>query len=96
MKNALNEHKKVVHAKESDFKFCHACNYKTPQASGLRKHIEAVHEKIKRFTCHQCPRQFYSGSQMKYHIRGKLPIVMTIFESHSVASNFQLKFFSKG
>merc|ERR1711962_1814597 len=42
MKNALNEHKKVVHAKESDFKFCHACNYKTPQASGLRKHIEAV------------------------------------------------------
>ena len=88
MKNALNEHKKVVHAKESDFKFCHACNYKTPQASGLRKHIEAVHEKIKRFTCHQCPRQFYSGSQMKYHIRGKLPIVMTIFESHNVARNF--------
>ena len=51
---------------------CHLCPYKTPGKSELKKHIEMVHQKIKRFTCDQCARQFYQNNQLKRHIRGKL------------------------
>ena len=57
---------------ESDFKICHLCTYKTPGESELKKHIEMVHQKIKRFTCDQCARQFYQNNQLKRHIRGKI------------------------
>ena len=69
-KAGIAEHKKYAHAKESDFKICHLCTYKTPGESELKKHIEMVHQKIKRFTCDQCARQFYQNNQLKRHIRG--------------------------
>ena len=67
----LIEHKKYIHAQESDFKICPSCPYKTPSAPTLKKHIEMVHEKIRRFTCDQCARQFYNKSQLEKHIRSK-------------------------
>ena len=70
-KAGIAEHKKYAHAKDSDFKICHLCTYKTPGESELKKHIEMVHQKIKRFTCDQCARQFYQNNQLKRHIRGK-------------------------
>ena len=71
-KAGLVEHKKYFHGKESDMNTCHLCPYKTPGKSELKKHIEMVHQKIKRFTCDQCARQFYQNNQLKRHIRGTL------------------------
>ena len=70
-KRGLVEHKKYNHPEESDFIFCHLCTYKTPAKNSLKKHIAMVHQKIKRFACDQCSRQFYMKSQLTKHIKSK-------------------------
>ena len=68
LKGGIVEHKKYNHKKE--FFFCDLCSYKSPGQNNLKSHHEMVHQKIKRFTCHQCPRQFYRNNEMQMHIRG--------------------------
>ena len=36
--------------------------------SQLKKHKDAVHEKIKRYACNQCDSRFTAGSSLKDHI----------------------------
>ena len=71
-KRGLIEHKTYIHPKESDFKLCHMCPYKTPNKAALKKHIDIVHKKIRRFTCDQCGNQFIQKSQLTLHIKGEL------------------------
>ena len=86
LKGGIVEHKKYNHKKETDFFFCPLCSYKSPSQNNLKSHDEMVHQKIKRFTCHQCPRQFYRNNEMQMHIRGN-----TLFFS-TMESMFSLSF----
>jgi len=69
LKGGIVEHKKYNHKKETEYFFCNLCSYKSPSQNNLKSHDEMVHQKIKRFTCHQCPRQFYRNNQLQMHIR---------------------------
>ena len=71
VERGLIEHKTYFHAKESDFKLCPSCPYKTPNKAALKSHINAVHKKILRFTCDQCAHQFYQKYQLTNHIKSK-------------------------
>ena len=83
LKGGIVEHKKYTHVKESEFFFCNSCSYKSPSQRNLKSHDEMVHQKIKRFTCHQCPRQFYRNNELKMHIRGNYLIqVVANFNSN--------------
>ena len=68
-KRGLNQHKNTTHAKESRLKMCHLCTFKSLTVKALQYHIEAKHEKIKRFSCDQCDRKFYFEHQMKRHVK---------------------------
>lgn len=37
----------------------------------VRQHIEAVHEKISRYTCTHCPKSFYRSAHLIAHIAGR-------------------------
>ena len=84
VKRGIIEHMKYAHPKESDYKFCHLCTYKTPGDAELKKHIEMVHQKLKRFTCDQCARQFYQNNQLKRHIRGNSTFMVKFIVSDLV------------
>ena len=83
VKAGLTEHKKYAHAKESDMIVCHLCTHQTPNKNEMKQHIATVHQKIKRFTCDECARQFYHNNQLQKHIAGN-------FVSHC---NLLLSFF---
>ena len=70
----LKEHKRLVHAKESDLKFCPFCPYKAPTEPILKRHTDQVHLKIKHFQCEQCARQFYLKAHLENHIKGQYQI----------------------
>ena len=78
LKGGIVEHKKYNHKKEAEFFFCNLCSYKSPSQNNLKSHDEMVHQKIKRFTCHQCPRQFYRNNQLQMHIRGNTFFFLTM------------------
>ena len=90
-KAGLVEHKKNIHGKESDKNMCHFCPFKTPYKAQLKKHIDMVHQKLKRFTCDQCTRQFYLNNQLQRHIKGKFQIKkLDTFVAHLTLINSRL------
>ena len=67
----LKEHKRLVHPKESDLKFCPFCPYKAPTEPILKRHTDQVHLKIKNFQCEQCARRFFFKAHLETHIKGQ-------------------------
>ena len=89
VKAGLTEHKKYAHAKESDMIVCHLCTHQTPNKNEMKQHIATVHQKIKRFTCDECARQFYHNNQLQKHIAGNFVshcnLLSTLFTAMDVA-----------
>lgn len=48
---------------------CSICNKVLANIFLVRKHIERVHEKLKRFNCNHCPKDFYSKSDLVRHVK---------------------------
>jgi uncharacterized Zn-finger protein len=61
-----NRNKKKKEAKTNQ---CHVCNKLLTTRQKLRCHIEAVHEKIKRFACDKCPKKFYYKQEVLIHLK---------------------------
>ena len=50
---------------------CVKCTYKSDRRNAIRKHIEAVHKKIRRFTCDKCGHEFNQLGNLYTHIKKK-------------------------
>ncbi len=48
---------------------CPQCNYKCSTNGTLKKHIKAVHDKIKDHTCIQCNAKFSTNGDLQRHIK---------------------------
>lgn len=48
---------------------CDVCVYKTKSRSHLRQHLQR-HAGARKFACSQCPKKFYTTSEVKQHVRG--------------------------
>ena len=48
---------------------CPQCDYKTGQASHLRKHVRTVHEQRRDHACPQCDAAFGTASKLRAHVR---------------------------
>ena len=46
---------------------CH-CGASYTRRTDLKKHIATVHDKLKRFTCTKCAKQYYSSASLKGHM----------------------------
>ena len=62
---SLNYHLKVCHSEEQEFHFCEICGKRTKQKSDLRKHVEEVHENVKKYICDLCNSKFYQNQSLK-------------------------------
>ena len=71
LKAGLLAHSKGCQPKESSYKVCHLCGYKTVYNAMLKVHIESKHEKKKRFKCNICDAGFYENTKLQRHIRGE-------------------------
>ena len=67
-KYGLQEHKRYKHPSENDMKVCHICSFSSPCKSTINKHIAAVHEKLKPFSCLLCQKQFFKKSHLDKHV----------------------------
>ena len=48
---------------------CPQCDYKTGDASNLKKHVRTVHEQRKDHACPQCDATFGAASSLRTHLR---------------------------
>ena len=71
LKAGLLAHSKGCQPKESSYKVCHLCGYKTVYNAMLKVHIESKHEKKKRFKCNICDACFYENTKLQRHMRGQ-------------------------
>ena len=68
-KRNLQLHMEAVHGTVEKAHHCHICDGKFRVASGLRKHIETVHEKTRLFPCPFCETVLSSKDRFKLHSR---------------------------
>ena len=66
--NLLQHHRGSIH-KVGELKFqCENCTYKAISRKDVKRHIKAVHEKIKDHICKECGFAFSRMSSLKMHI----------------------------
>ena len=53
--------------KETVFK-CESCTYRSDQKVNLRRHINTVHENLRRFKCTECSRAFNQKNNLQRHV----------------------------
>ena len=70
---SLKTHINTIHVGGKDYK-CESCSKSFPQASGLRIHINTIHEH-KDYICESCGKSFSQAECLKKHIH-------TIHEGH--------------
>jgi KRAB domain-containing zinc finger protein len=49
-------------------KVCDICNQQLSTYGALKNHKKTVHEKVKSFTCTQCPKQFSAKHSLQFHL----------------------------
>ena len=49
---------------------CEQCDYKTKDQNHLKRHIQTVHEGIRRFPCNHCDYQAKRKDSLVSHFRG--------------------------
>ena len=65
-KDLLKEHMNTLHKRPYK---CPSCPYETAQESRLTRHIQAVHDKIKKYFCEQCSYATSDNYSLKFHIK---------------------------
>lgn len=63
----LNHHYKSVHQEGLS---CNLCNYKSNRRNRVIQHIGVVHNQIKPYKCHACPKEFAYKRSLKTHLLG--------------------------
>jgi uncharacterized Zn-finger protein len=49
-------------------KVCDICNLQLSTYASLKNHKKTIHEKIKRFSCSECPKSFSAKHTLKFHL----------------------------
>ena len=50
---------------------CNECNYKTKHPSHVKRHVEAIHDGVKKFTCRLCDYRATQSTHLKHHMTSK-------------------------
>ncbi|XP_072929599.1 uncharacterized protein [Epargyreus clarus] len=65
---------------------CHVCGKQFRAPSGLQRHLTETHERVRRYSCNMCPKNFVNLQNLKQHFRihtGERP-----FECHQCGKRF--------
>lgn len=66
-KTVLNMHRRARH--EGRPLFCDQCDYQAQQLSGLKRHVNSVHLRLKPYHCQHCKWKFAQKQHLKKHFR---------------------------
>ena len=50
---------------------CNECKYKTKHPSHIKRHVEAIHDGVKKFTCRLCDYRATQSTHLKHHMTSK-------------------------
>ena len=67
-KGNLDRHKLTIHNKKDIF--CGQCSFKTTNKYSLKKHTSKVHEKIIKYACKSCEKEFTCSKHLSRHTNG--------------------------
>ncbi|XP_013391726.1 zinc finger protein 84 [Lingula anatina] len=68
--SALRKHKQSHSKDEKDAALsCNECQQVFANVRNLRMHVENIHQKLKRFKCESCDKQFYLQKDYKMHMK---------------------------
>ena len=48
---------------------CLNCKAKFPSKAHLKRHVDSVHEKLKKHECNICEKKYYQKSHLKEHVQ---------------------------
>lgn len=70
-KKTMIRHLNTIHQGLRNYNDCDQCSYRAEAKCHLKKHIESVHEGVKRFVCEKCPYKTNWKSHFKSHQESK-------------------------